>query len=93
MAISPDLETIQADLDLLKRDLAALLGHLKIGAEDRIGGAAEQVGNEANRLYGMVSDQGDRSVKAIQRQMEEQPLLFLLGAFAVGFLGGRVFSR
>ena len=93
MATSPDLETIQADLESLKRDLAALMSHLKSGAQDRIGGAANQVGDEATRLYGIMAEQGDRSMKALQRQVQEQPLLFLLGAFAVGYLGGRVATR
>lgn len=91
MADTPDFDTIKADLDSLKRDFAALISHLKIG--DRIGDAAEQVGGEAARVYGMMSDHGDRSVKAVQRQMQEQPVLFLLGVFAVGFLSGRASSR
>ena len=86
MATSPDLETIQSDLESLKRDLAALMNHLKIGL-------TEGVGAEASRLGGLMCEQGDRSLKAVQRQVQEQPLLFLAGAFAVGFLGSRVLLR
>ena len=86
MATTPDLETIQSDLDALKRDLAALMTHLKIGLTEGVGG-------EASRLASVMCEQGDRSVKAVQRQVQEQPLLFLAGAFAVGFLGARVLIR
>jgi hypothetical protein len=82
VATSPDLETIQSDLESLKRDLAALMSHLKIGL-------TEGVGAEASRLGGLMCEQG----KAVQRQVREQPLLFLAGAFAVGFLGSRVLLR
>ena len=86
MSDSPDLATIQSDLEALKRDLGALMSHLKIGLTDG-------VGSEASRFAGMVCEQTDRSTKAMQRQVQEQPLLFLAGAFAVGFLGARVLFR
>jgi hypothetical protein len=86
MATSPNLETIQADLDSLKRDLIALANHVKSGVTER-------VGDEASRLSGLLSEQGARSVEAVQRQLQEKPLLYVHGAFAVGFLGGRVLSR
>jgi hypothetical protein len=82
VALSPDLETIQSDLESLKRDLATLMNHLKSGA-----------GTEASRLSGLMCEQGDRSLKAVQQQVREQPLLYLAGAFAVGFLGSRIFLR
>ena len=86
MAINSDIETIQSDLDALKRDLSSLMSHLKIGLTEGLGG-------EATRLAGVVSEQSDRSLKAMQGQVRQQPLLYLAGAFVIGFLGSRVLLR
>ncbi len=93
----PDLETIVSDLASLRRDLATLMEHVKAGT---IGGAnglardaADRLSNEGRRLYDNLSAQGERSVKAIGRQVEEQPVMSLLLAFALGFIGSRWLSR
>jgi len=53
----------------------------------------EQISGEAMRAYENLAAQGERSVKVIGRQVEEQPVVSLLLAFAVGFLGSRMLSR
>ena len=92
-SVPPDLATIQNDLTALKGDLAALISHLRIGARDGIGDAAGQIGAEASRIGAILSAQGQRSVKAVGHRFNEQPVVFLLAAFVVGVLGGRVLSR
>ena len=93
----PDLETITGDIASLKHDLAQLVRHLKIGATEGTRAAArsavEQIGGEAARAYESLAAQGERSVKAIGRQVEAQPVISLLLAFTVGFLGSRMLSR
>ncbi|HEX4113448.1 MAG TPA: hypothetical protein VH020_13005 [Stellaceae bacterium] len=88
-----DLAKLIDDVQSLKRDLAALADHsrgtLWSGASD----AANAVGSEAQRLYDGVAAQGKRSAKAISDQVEDQPLLSILIAFGVGFLGGRILPR
>lgn len=93
----PDLDAIAKDLATLRRDLATLMEHMKAGA---IGGAngmaqdaADRLGDEGKRLYDNLATQGERSLKAIGRQVEEQPLMSLLLAFALGFAGSRWLSR
>jgi ElaB/YqjD/DUF883 family membrane-anchored ribosome-binding protein len=53
----------------------------------------ERLSDEVDRLYGSLSKQGARSVKAISRQVEEQPLASLLVAFGIGLISGRLLSR
>jgi hypothetical protein len=79
---SPDLQAITSDIAALKRDLASLLRNVK-----------GDVAGEASRVYERMAAQGERSVKALGRQVDEQPVMSLLIAFAVGFIGSRFLSR
>lgn len=99
-----DLATMESDLASLRRDFAAMANHLKIGAfssgkesaesaKGAIRDAAGHVTHEAERLYGNMGAQGARSMKAISRQIEEQPLMSLLLAFALGFVGSHLLKR
>ena len=94
---SPDLDAIATDLASLRRDVASLTDHLRTGAINGAKGAAQDVaadlGAEAKRLYGNLAAQGERSMKALGRQVEEQPITSLLLAFALGFIGSRFLSR
>jgi hypothetical protein len=94
---SPDLAAIVSDLASLRRDITTLTDHLKIGAINGAKGAAQDVaghlGDEAERLYGKLVAQGERSMMAIGRQVEEQPIMSLLLAFALGFAGSRWLSH
>jgi ElaB/YqjD/DUF883 family membrane-anchored ribosome-binding protein len=87
-----DIGKLIADVQSLKRDLAKLAGSrgsLWSGASD----ALDSIGDEAERLYDGVAKQGRRQAKALSNQVEEQPLLSVLIAFGVGFLGGRILPR
>ena len=93
---SPELQAIMGDVAALKRDLATLIRQMKIDAGDDVAcerSAVGQLGDEALRTYEALAAQGDRSIKALGRQVEEQPVASLLLAFAVGFLGSRMLSR
>jgi hypothetical protein len=92
-----DLDAIMSDLASLRRDFAVLTDHLKTGALQGANGiardAAAQLGEAAERIYGNVAAQSERSMKAIGRRVEEQPVMSLLLAFALGFIGSRWLSR
>jgi len=88
-----DLEKLQQDMAALKADVATLLGHLKTGATNGVEAAVNQVDDGAQRLYQAASTEGDRAVKAIGRQIEQQPVIALLIALGVGYIGGRLLSR
>ena len=91
--ISPDLNALQADLAALKRDVSGLMEHLKLGATNGARSAAAQLDDGARQFYNDVAAKGDLSAKAISRQIEEQPLVALMIALGVGYIGGRVLSR
>lgn len=93
---SGDLQAIMSDVAALKRDLAALVRTMKTDVSENVAcarSAVGQLGDEALRVYENMAAQGERSVKAIGRQVEEQPIMSLLLAFAAGFLGSRFLSR
>ena len=94
---SPDLRAIISDIASLKNDLATLASHLKAGAVNATSDAARnavgQLGDQASRAYENLAAQGKRSAKAIGRQVEDQPIMSLLLAFALGFVGSRLLSR
>ncbi|SRR5258708_530576 len=88
-----DIEAITEDIAALKRDLAALVAHVKTGA---VAGAAEtagQLSDEARNIYERLAAEGANSAKMISRQVEEQPFVSLLVAFALGFIGSRLLAR
>jgi hypothetical protein len=93
----PDIAAIVDDLAALKRDLATLMDHLKTDALNGASGAAQsaigRIGDRAEGIYESLAAQGKRSGKAISRQLEEQPVVSLLLAFAVGFCVSRLLSR
>jgi ElaB/YqjD/DUF883 family membrane-anchored ribosome-binding protein len=93
----PDIDAIVDDLAALKRDLATLMSHLKAdalnGASEAAQSAIGRIGDRAEGIYESLAAQGRRSGKAIGRQVEEQPVVSLLLAFAAGFCASRLLSR
>ena len=93
----PGIEAIVNDLAALKRDLATLMSHLKTdalnGASEAAQGAIGRINDQAESIYESLAAQGKRSGKALGRQVEEQPVVSLLVAFAVGFCASRLLSR
>lgn len=91
------LDRVRDDIAALRRDVAALASILKNSAiqstSEAAQHAADQIGEKAQQIYGNLTDRGERSVKAIGRQVEERPTISLLIAFAVGFIGSRFLSR
>lgn len=70
------------DVAALKRDLANLIENVKKTGK-----------GTAHDVYRNIATEGERSMKAVSRQVEEQPLMSLLIAFGVGLVGGRLLSR
>ena len=81
-----DLNRIAGDIQALKEDLARLMEHLKTGATETVSG-------EASRLYETLTTEGQRQAAALAHSVEEKPLVSVLIAFAIGFVGGRILLR
>src|ERR1041385_4052446 len=96
-AAAPGIDQVKDELAALQRDFAALVEGLKTTAVDGAGAAvrasADRVGDGARLLYDRLSAQGERSAKAVGRQIEAQPVLSLLLAFGVGFCASRLLAR
>jgi len=84
---------LQDDIAALKRDVAGLIEHLKLGATAGVQSASDQIDDSAHRVCRTVSAEGQRAANAISRQVEAQPLVALLVALGVGYVGGRMLSR
>jgi hypothetical protein len=89
----PGIAGLQDDIAALKRDVASLIEHLKLGATSGAQSAAEQLDDGAHRLCRGLAAEGDRVAKVVCRQVEEQPLVALLIALGIGYVGGRLLSR
>ena len=92
-----NFDTIVDDLGTLKRDLGRLMDQMKSGAVDGASEAAQnllnQLNDRASDIYDNLSEQGERSIQAISRQVEERPITSLLIAFGAGMLVSRLLSR
>ena len=81
-----EFEKVQKDIAALREDLTRLVKGLAADAKS-------DVSEETRRLYAKLSDQGQRSAKAIAHEIEERPLMMLLLAFGIGFIGGSLLRR
>lgn len=92
-----DFSAIADDVAALRRDFARLMAHVKEGgvdiAADKARDALHKIGDEARQIYESISSEGERSIGALGRQIEEQPFLSIMIAFGVGLVGGRLLSR
>jgi ElaB/YqjD/DUF883 family membrane-anchored ribosome-binding protein len=92
-----DLAAIINDIASLKNDIASLAASLKNNAVNATSEATskvvDQIGDQASRVYNNLSVQSQKSAKALTQQLEEQPIVTLLIAFALGFFGSRLFSN
>jgi hypothetical protein len=88
-----DIAALRDDLLGLKRDVAELLGHVGSDAAAGARGAAGRIGDEAQSLLADVTAKGKCSANAVAGQIEAQPLVALLIAVGIGYVGGRLLSR
>ena len=91
--VDSSLAAVREDLASLRRDVMGLMDHLKASATNGARSTVSDLDEGARQLYRAAASEGDRSAKAISRQIEEQPLLALAIAAGIGYIGGRVFSR
>lgn len=95
-----DFDSLQRDLSALRQDFSALIDSLRAEGQngydagrERIGAGISDISDRAGRLYDEFSERGQEHLHAVQRQIEERPVLAVAAAFAVGFLASRLFDR
>lgn len=89
----PAIAGLQEDIAALKHDVASLLEHLKLGATAGAQSAGEQLDEGTHRVCRGLAAERDRAATMVRQQIEEQPLVALLIALGVGYVGGRLLSR
>ena len=91
--VDSDLQQFREDLGALKRDVASLIEHMKGGAANTVQNAAGEVERRVRSLTEQAGAEGDRSAKALQVFLQNQPVLALTIAVGIGYLGARVLRR
>jgi ElaB/YqjD/DUF883 family membrane-anchored ribosome-binding protein len=90
MKVEPDLAMVREDLDALKRDVASLIEHMKDGATNTVQNAAGEVERRVRSFGQQAGAERDRSTKALNLFVQNQPLVALTIAAGIGYVGGRV---
>jgi ElaB/YqjD/DUF883 family membrane-anchored ribosome-binding protein len=86
-------DDIANDIAAVRRDVGNLVEHLKAGASEAAQTAAAQLDEGARKACNTLASEAGRPVKAFGRQVEAQPLMSVLIAAGVGYIGGRLLSR
>ena len=90
MTVEPDLATVREDLDVLRRDVASLLDHIKVGATNTVQNAAGDVERRVRLLGEQAGVERDRSTAALSLFVQNQPLVALTLAAGFGYVGARM---
>ena len=93
MESDTDIALVREDLVILKRDVASLIEHIKGGATNKVQNAANQVERHVRSLRQEAGAQGERSAQAFSVFTEKQPLVALMIAVGIGYVGARVLRR
>jgi ElaB/YqjD/DUF883 family membrane-anchored ribosome-binding protein len=91
--LKSDINVIKADIDNLRKDLAAALDRIKGTAASRAESEIQALQKRINRIADDLQTGGRESLRAVEERIEERPLVSLAIAFAVGLVLGRLFDR
>ena len=93
MDSDPDIALFREDLVILKRDVASLIEHIKGGATNKVQNSTNQVERHVRSFRQKAGARGEGSAEAISVFTEKQPLVALIIAVGIGYVGARVFRR
>ncbi|HEB69731.1 MAG TPA: hypothetical protein ENI88_08945 [Desulfobulbus sp.] len=97
-----ELDNIKKDLDELKNDIKGLTSALTDLGRQRVGDAADKIGEKKDDLLDSLSlaeikqrladlkDEGEDALDVVREQLEKYPAGTLLAAVGVGVLIGRL---
>ena len=91
-----DYDNLQQEVTDLRRDFATLLENLRArgdGAAKDAEQTIRELAGQAQRIYDDVSRTGKHSLHAVGKTIEERPLVSILIAFVLGFIGSRLLDR
>ncbi|GAA0530286.1 ElaB/YqjD/DUF883 family membrane-anchored ribosome-binding protein [Rhizomicrobium palustre] len=90
---SGDFEAVKQDVKDLKTDSSALAGHLRNKASDGINGTLGRIEETVSDIWDRVSRTSTQSYEAVERNVEERPMMAVLAAFAIGASVGWLLDR
>lgn len=91
-----DYDTLQQEISDLRRDFSTLLESLRSrgnGVADEAENRIRDLASQAQRVYDDLSRSSRDSLHAVGRTIEERPLVSILIAFVLGFIGSRLLDR
>ena len=90
MKVEPDLALFREDLDALKRDVASLIEHMKGGTTNTVQNVSGQVERRVRSFRQQAGAERDRTAKALNLLVQNQPYVALTIAVGIGYVGARV---
>ena len=90
---NPNFTALRDDLNALKQDVASLVTHVRLEASNGADHAVSRLDENVHRLVRNLAAEGEVASNAIGRQVIEQPIMALLVALGVGYVGGRLLPR
>jgi ElaB/YqjD/DUF883 family membrane-anchored ribosome-binding protein len=91
--LKSDVDAIRTDIEVLRKDLAVVLERIKGTASSRAEAEVQALQRRINKIADDVQASGRESLRTVEQQIEERPLVSLAVAFAVGLVLGRLFDR
>jgi ElaB/YqjD/DUF883 family membrane-anchored ribosome-binding protein len=91
--LSKDVDAIKSDLDALRKDISSVVQTIKGTAKNRAESEIEALQKRINQIASDVQTSGRDSLRAVEGQIGEKPLVSVAIAFAIGLMLGRVFDH
>lgn len=88
-----DYTAIAADLASLRADVAGLANHMAAATRSAASKTQSNVTAEAARMIDAATDAGKTTARTVEAQVDAHPVISLLLAFVIGFLGSRLLPR
>ena len=89
----PDLALFREDLDALRRDVAHLIEHIKGGAANTVDNITGHIERRVRSLRREARTEWERSADTLDLFIEARPLLALMIAAGIGYVGARALQR
>ncbi|OSQ35752.1 DUF883 family protein [Thalassospira mesophila] len=90
---SADTSKLQAEVEILRQDLAEVTKTLKSIAGDNIETRTAQAAQRVREVSGQAREQFDHARDVAVDQVRERPLLTVAATFGVGLILGRLMRR
>jgi ElaB/YqjD/DUF883 family membrane-anchored ribosome-binding protein len=91
--LTKDVDAIKTDLDVLRKDLSNVLATIKGTAKSRAETELDALHKRLNDIATDLQVSSRDSLRAVESQIGEKPLVSVAVAFAVGLMVGKLFDR